>query len=127
MFGHRVSWEGAFASPTVLLVGPLHSSILDGARSVDGAAFISLHSWGVRTSWVNAAAAGLEPGPSLGGNWGKFPSFYPLLSTRGQILGLISLVATAVVSPLGRPGTSIPSGMHSFIYVPSRMLGEWAS
>lgn len=39
---------------------------------------------------MSAAAAGLEPATSLGRNCGKIPSFYPLLSTRGQILVLLS-------------------------------------
>lgn len=46
---------------------------------------------------------------------------------RADSGALISLVATAVVSPLGCPETRIPSGMHSFICVPGRMLVEWAS
>lgn len=43
---------------------------------------------------------------------------------RADSGALVSLVVTAVVSPLGCPGTGIPSRMHSFVCVPGRMLGE---
>lgn len=46
---------------------------------------------------------------------------------RADSEALVSLVVTAVMSPLGCQGTSIPSGMHSFICDPGRVLGEWAS
>lgn len=83
---------------------------------------------GSQNLWMNAAAAGLEPAASLGRNWGKFLSFYPLPGTRGQILGLLSPLWPLLWSvPWAAQGQASLLKCVHFVCVPGRMLGEWAS